>query len=184
MQSGLKKSLLVAGALLLVPAATLLLAGSRGEAPGVLLTPALDPADDGNELRAVSPAAKPTTSPSVELAAWPNATATLSRAEAEPVFERPQSERDYWVELEALEREDKQRALAYALAGEDWYGEVGKPAEARRAKIVTLLVDTGNLAEARERTRAFITRYPRSSYRRLVQGVTGIHPRPGAPGGR
>jgi TolA-binding protein len=91
------------------------------------------------------------------------------------------SEQSYWTQLEELERGDKRRALSYALAGEEWYSDVGKPAEARRAKIVTLMVDLGQMSEARERARAFIEQYPRSPYRHLVQGTTGIHPRPGAP---
>lgn len=106
--------------------------------------------------------------------------ALVAPASAES-FEKPESEELFWKELERLEHEDKPKALAYALAGEDWYGEEGKPAEGRRAKIVTLLVDVGKMDEARARTRIFIEKYPNSSYRRLVQGVTGIHPRPGAP---
>lgn len=101
----------------------------------------------------------------------------------EPPFEQPATEEDYWNELESLKKSDKKRALAYALQGEDWYSEQGKPAEARRAMIVTLLVDLGRMEEARDRTRSFIELYPNSPYRRLVQGVTGIHPRPGAPPG-
>ncbi len=96
-------------------------------------------------------------------------------------FEQPDSPEQYWVELEELERTDKQQALQYALLGDEWYEDEGKPAEARRAKIVTLLVDLGRMQEARERTRRFIEQYPQSPYRRLVQGVTGIHPRPGKP---
>jgi hypothetical protein len=96
-------------------------------------------------------------------------------------FEQPASPQLYWRELERLERENQERALAYALAGDEWYPDVGRPAEARRAKIVTLLVDLHRMSEARERTRKFIEAYPASPYRRLVQGVTGIHPRPGPP---
>lgn len=87
----------------------------------------------------------------------------------------------YWQRLEELERTDRDRALAYALSGEEWYPETGKPAEARRAKIVTLLVGLNRMPEARERTRRFLQLYPQSPYRHLVQGVTGIHPRPSAP---
>ncbi len=104
-----------------------------------------------------------------------------TRATAPAALRPPATERDYWSHLEALERSDKERALAYALAGDEWYEAEGKPAEARRAKIVTLLVDLGRMQEARSRTRQFIEQYPNSPYRRLVQGVTGIHPRPGAP---
>jgi hypothetical protein len=34
---------------------------------------------------------------------------------------------------------------------------------------------------ARAETQAFLAAYPDSEYRRMVQGVTGIHPRPGRP---
>ncbi len=98
-----------------------------------------------------------------------------------PEWVRPTSPEEYWQELERLEREDKAVALSYALAGQEWYPDEGRPAEARHAKIVTLLVDTGKMEEARTRTRSFIEKYPSSPYRPLVQGVTGIHPRPGAP---
>lgn len=107
----------------------------------------------------------------------PRATASLA-----PEFTTPPASPElYWKELEELERTDQKRALDYAFAGEEWYPEQGKAAEARRAKIVTLLVALGRMPEARERTRRFIELYPNSPYRRLVQGVTGIHPRPGAP---
>jgi hypothetical protein len=43
---------------------------------------------------------------------------------------------------------------------------------------ITLLVDLGEMEEARARTRRFIELHPESRYRPLVQGVTGIHPRP------
>lgn len=98
-------------------------------------------------------------------------------------FAKPETEEDYWTKLEALKKTDKKRALAYAFQGEEWYAEAGKPAEARRAMIVTLMVDLGQMEQARERSRDFIKLYPDSPYRRLVQGVTGIHPRPGAPPG-
>ncbi|HEY5961409.1 MAG TPA: hypothetical protein VIV60_32850, partial [Polyangiaceae bacterium] len=74
------------------------------------------------------------------------------------------------------------RALELALAGDRWYSDRGRPAEARRAMIVSLLVDTGNMSEARVWTRRFIEQYPESSYRPMVQGKTGIHPRPGRDG--
>lgn len=98
-------------------------------------------------------------------------------------FERPATEEVYWSELEKLQRTDKENALVFALKGDEWYSPTGKPAEARRAMIVTLMVDLGRMEEARVRTRDFISQYPNSPYRRLVQGVTGIHPRPGAPPG-
>jgi hypothetical protein len=49
--------------------------------------------------------------------------------------------------------------------------------------IITLLVDLGRMDEARERALAFIKAYPKSSYRPLIQGKTGIHPRPYGPDG-
>ncbi len=98
-------------------------------------------------------------------------------------FKQPDSPEEYWRELEDLQRTDKARALAYALQGDEWYPDTGKPAEARRAMIITLQVDLGQMSEARERTRDFIKLYPGSPYRPLIQGATGIHPRPGAPPG-
>lgn len=95
---------------------------------------------------------------------------------------RPSSPELYWQKLEELGETDKGRALDYALKGEEWYPSSGKLAEALRAMTITLLVDLGRMPEARERTRAFIAQYPDSPYRRLAQGVTGIHPRPGPPG--
>lgn len=81
-------------------------------------------------------------------------------------------------QLEQQSATDKLGALARALEADTRLPESGVMAEARRALIVTLLVDTGDMAAARARTRDFIQRYPDSRYRRLVQGVTGIHPRP------
>jgi hypothetical protein len=98
-------------------------------------------------------------------------------------FEQPASPELYWQELERLKRSDPEHALAYALIGDDWYTNIGRPAEARHAMVVTLLVDLHRMTEARERARTFIAEHPSSSYRPLVQGVTGIHPRPGRPSG-
>ncbi len=159
--------------------AALLYWSSDGEAPRTLPSIELNP-----------PPAISTQSPSRNAAAEVSAMAPVPSASstqdvpAAPVveeFQRPSSEEQYWAELERLQVSDKQRALDYALAGEDWYDETGKPAEARRAMIVTLLVDLGRMDEARERTYRFIEQYPKSPYRRLVQGATGIHPRPGRP---
>jgi hypothetical protein len=83
-------------------------------------------------------------------------------------------------EISRLQGVDKERALALTLEGEERFGE-SRFVEARRALRVTLLVDLGRMKEARELTRAFIERFPGSEYRPLVQGVTGIHPRPGPP---
>ncbi len=57
----------------------------------------------------------------------------------------------------------------------------GPEAEARHAMGITLLVDLGQIEEARALTRRFIVEHPESVYRPLVQGVTGIHPRPSGP---
>lgn len=86
-------------------------------------------------------------------------------------------------ELEALRAMDPERALAWAEQGERWYDSKGVYAEARQAMIVTLLVDRGSMSEARDKARAFITAHPKSRYRPLVQGLTGVHPRPGPPPG-
>ena len=94
---------------------------------------------------------------------------------------KPDSERAYFLELSRLNAVDKPRALALARRGDEWYPNTGDGAEARKALAITLLVDLGNMEEARRETRAFIAAFPRSSYRPIVQGVTGIHPRPSGP---
>lgn len=116
-------------------------------------------------------------------AASPPSPSSPDSAEVSADFVEPASEEEFWTQLEMWQVTDKERALSFALAGEEWYSDIGKPAEARRAMIVTLLTDLGRMAEARARTRDFLEKYPNSSYRRLVQGVTGVHPRPGAPPG-
>ncbi len=80
--------------------------------------------------------------------------------------------------LASLSVSDKPRALELAFEADAKLPPEGVLAEARRALIVTLLVDTGRMAEARIRARKFIAEYPTSRYLPLVQGVTGIHPRP------
>jgi hypothetical protein len=86
-------------------------------------------------------------------------------------------------ELSRLARTDKPAALSLAKRGDEWYSDTGDTAEARKAMVVTLLVDLGSMEEARVLTRRFIAAYPSSPYRPLVQGVTGIHPRPHGPEG-
>jgi hypothetical protein len=81
-------------------------------------------------------------------------------------------------ELLALESTDKERALALARQGDEWYESSGRPAEARKAITITLLADLGRMEEARALTRAFMAAHPDSGYLPVVQGVTGIHPRP------
>jgi hypothetical protein len=95
----------------------------------------------------------------------------------------PFTESDYLQQLRALNKSDKSAALLLVEQGEQWYRDHGPAAEARRAMRVTLLVDLGRMPEARSFAREFIGKYPESPYRPLVQGVTGIHPRPsvGAP---
>jgi hypothetical protein len=96
---------------------------------------------------------------------------------------RPESEAAYMRELSRLARTDKPAALSLAKRGDEWYSDTGDTAEARKAMVVTLLVDLGSMEEARVLTRRFIAAYPSSPYRPLVQGVTGIHPRPHGPEG-
>jgi hypothetical protein len=95
--------------------------------------------------------------------------------------ESPPSPEAFFHELERLQATDKARALSFARQGESWYSPTGDLAEARKAMIVTLLVDTGDMTEARKLARRFIAAFPSSDYRPLVQGVTGVHPRPSGP---
>jgi hypothetical protein len=81
-------------------------------------------------------------------------------------------------ELEPLAVSDKPAALARALAADAQLPAQGVMAEARRALIVTLMVDTERISEARVRALEFIRKYPDSRYLPLVKGVTGVHPRP------
>jgi hypothetical protein len=92
---------------------------------------------------------------------------------------KPRSEEAYWRELSRLRAVDQPAALAFAMKGDDWYADSN--AEARKAMVITLLVDTGKMDEARTRTRAFMAAFPKSPYLPIVQGVTGIHPRPHGP---
>jgi hypothetical protein len=87
----------------------------------------------------------------------------------------------FFKKLEWLQATDKPGALSFARQGESWYPPTGELAEARKAMIVTLLVDTGDMSEARKLARRFIDAFPSSEYRPLVQGVTGVHPRPSGP---
>ncbi len=84
-------------------------------------------------------------------------------------------------ELVRLEESDKKQALAYARATQDRFAKEGVHAEARSAKEITLLVDLGQMEEARALVRDFLQLHPSSRYRPLVSGVTGIHPRPTGP---
>jgi hypothetical protein len=100
---------------------------------------------------------------------------------ADVPVESPPSPEDFFHELERLQTTDKTRALSLARQGEGWYPPTGELAEARKAMIVTLLVDTGDMTEARQLARRFIDAFPTSDYRPLIQGVTGVHPRPSGP---
>ncbi|MBN2196409.1 MAG: hypothetical protein JW751_26595 [Polyangiaceae bacterium] len=79
------------------------------------------------------------------------------------------SEDDYLRELTRLNRTDKRRALDLVRQGEQWYSARGVRAEARQAMGITLLVDVGEMEEARTWTRRSIATHPTSSYRPLVQ---------------
>lgn len=94
------------------------------------------------------------------------------------------NEDEYLRALEQLNATDKPRALELVQLGEHWYPNSGVRAEAREAMGITLLVDLGDMQEARVRTRRFIAEHPESPYRPLVQGVTGIHPRPSVSSNR
>jgi hypothetical protein len=91
------------------------------------------------------------------------------------------SEEDLLSQLAGLNATDKPRALALALSMDDAYPASGANAEARRAMIITLLVDLGRMDEARQRVSRYIEAYPDSPYLPLVEGKTGIHPRPSGP---
>jgi hypothetical protein len=113
----------------------------------------------------------------------PPSTAPVPAPSTALVDSKPESERVYMRELARLAQTDKPRALSFAKEGDEWYANSGDTAEARKAMVVTLLVDLGDMEEARELTRRFIAAFPRSPYRPIVQGVTGIHPRPHGPSG-
>ncbi len=124
---------------------------------------------------AIAPAPRhpvPGTSKPMALSATVAATVTTSTRAVEP------SDEDILRQLAPLSVSDQPRALELALAADSKLPPDGVFAEARRALIVTLLVDVQRMSEARARARRFMTDYPSSSYLPLVQGVTGIHPRP------
>ncbi len=83
--------------------------------------------------------------------------------------------------LEQIAATDKQKALDYAQDTAELFPETGVQAEARSAKEITLLVELDRMSEARQLVHKFIKTHPDSRYRPLVQGVTGIHPRPTGP---
>lgn len=127
-----------------------------------------------NEFVVSTPSAeapKPTSAP-------PSAAPAPTVSAAPDVPSRPESEDAFLAELERLNVTDKPRALALAEAGERWYSDRGVKAEARQAMRITLLVDLGRMEEARALVRQFLANAPDSRYLPLVQGVTGVHPRP------
>jgi hypothetical protein len=139
---------------------------------------------------ASKPAAKPppaaTAAAATPAPVLPGPAAVVPAAEALPVASgAPRApfadEPSYIRELWRLNETDKSRALQLARDGERWFPNSGVGEEARRAMVVTLLVDLGRMKEARDEVRRFIEQHPDSRYRPLVQGVTGIHPRPGPP---
>jgi hypothetical protein len=93
----------------------------------------------------------------------------------------PPTEEGGQRELARLNVLDKPRALALALALDEHFPGVGRYAEARRAMIITLLVDLDRMEEARDRVHRYIDDYPESAYLSLVEGKTGVHPRPMGP---
>jgi hypothetical protein len=131
----------------------------------------------------VTPARAATTALHVSRTHTENVTASTPSASSPrtPFADTPPPEREFFEELNALHATDKPAALFWAEQGERWYGDGGRFADARRAMRITLLADLQRMAEARSLARAFIAQYPQSPYRPLVQGVTGIHPRPSGP---
>jgi hypothetical protein len=120
--------------------------------------------------------------PAPALEAPPAAPVTAVSGSAEAP-RRPETESEFMRELMHLESTDKEAALALARKGEAWYSSSGKAAEARKAMIVTLLADLNRMDEARALARGFMAAFPGSEYLPLVQGATGIHPRPHGPSG-
>jgi hypothetical protein len=133
-----------------------------------------------NEVHEVAPVAA--TDPATAEPKDEPAPAPLTRPKTDTNRPPFASEEDYLRTLDELNRTDKRRALELVRKGDDWYSSSGVNAEARQAMGITLLVDLGRMDEARARTRRFIAEHPTSRYRPLVQGVTGIHPRPTGPG--
>jgi hypothetical protein len=136
-------------------------------------TPARDrpqPADEANAAAASTGTA-------------PASPARLAARAPAATLQRPATEDEFMHQLMQLESTDKEGALALARRGEAWYSSSGKAGEARKAMIVTLLADLNRMDEARELAHAFMAAFPGSEYLPLVQGATGIHPRPHGPSG-
>jgi hypothetical protein len=94
---------------------------------------------------------------------------------------KPADENAYLHAVWELHDTDKPRALELVRKGDAWYSNHGVAAEARKAMAITLLVELGQMEPARAEVRRFITAYPDSRYLPMVEGVTGIHPRPTGP---
>jgi hypothetical protein len=86
---------------------------------------------------------------------------------------KPANEYEYLRELERLSAENKSKALELAFAGEQWYGDTGPAAEARRAMQVTLLADIGRGQDARKFATRFLSKYPKSKYAIRVRQAVG-----------
>lgn len=114
----------------------------------------------------------------------PDEAPSPSPAASRPILGAPSpatNEEEAMREVARLNVTDKPRALALALSADDTSPRTGVYAEARRAMIITLLVDLGRMEEARQRVYRYIEAYPSSPYLPLVEGKTGIHPRPQGP---
>lgn len=155
----------------IVPVALLLVVHGRAGSP-----PAAPPSSSPSALEQEGPVS----ARSEQASARDEAAKGAPRVAAEQA-EKPATAQEYFRTLEALRRSAPEEALRWVERGEEWYGKAGPEAEARDAMQVTLLVDLGRMREARAVTDRFIVEYPDSQYRPLVQGMTGIHPRPGPP---
>src|SRR5687768_13360346 len=129
--------------------------------------------------RSTTPRARTAFAPAVERAVSTRAAPIRDESSTAPAsLPVPSEDEAVLRQLEPLAVTDKPRALELALAADRGLPESGVMAEARRALIVTLLVDTQRMAEARGRAREFFRLYPTSRYVPLVRGVTGLHSRP------
>jgi hypothetical protein len=144
--------------------------------------PTVPPALERTHEVPLASSAQPSSESSIVAAPAATAERSVATLAANTIWQdTPLPEDDYLKQLSALNRTDKSAALLLVEKGEQWYPDKGRAAEARRAMRITLLVDLGRMPEARSFTREFIASYPESAYRPLVQGVTGIHPRPSGP---
>jgi hypothetical protein len=84
--------------------------------------------------------------------------------------------------LRALASSDPRAALALArdLERSD---PAGADAEERASLVIDALVRLGDIGEARTRAEELLARYPGGRFAAHVETLTGVHPRPGEPGG-